>query len=90
MCASQIGCDQRRVNRIFLGLVTSHSTGYFISSFPHIESITLGECEEIYEVAGIASCMNLVGIHEVGHSVGCLHIQDQFYIYVLCLCLLGK
>jgi hypothetical protein len=34
--------------------------GYTISSFPHIKGITLGEHEEIYEVAGTSGSLTSV------------------------------
>ena len=35
------------------GSVTSHSNGKTISNFPHVEGITLGAGEVIYEIAGM-------------------------------------
>ena len=49
------------------GSVIIHSSGQTISisSFPHVENITLGAFEEIYEVVGIASGMGLDRTHVI-------------------------
>ena len=48
------------------GLLAIHSSGQTVSSFSHIENITMGASEEVDEVAGGASVMGVHRIGEVG------------------------
>ena len=43
-----------------------HSSGQTISGLPHLEGITLGTGEEVYEIAGRASTLGLGGIGQIG------------------------
>ena len=66
-----VNCDQNKqiVGTFHHGSMTIHSIGQTISSFLHIEYITLGAGEEVYKVAGRANDMALNGKGEEFDSI---------------------